>query len=68
MERLNRIKQVLVDKDKKQVWLAEQLGRNVNTVSSWCSNRKQPSIPELKRIADMLEVDIRELLISTLQK
>jgi transcriptional regulator with XRE-family HTH domain len=66
MERINRIKQVLVEKEKSQTWLAEQLGRGRNTITLMCNNKTQPHLRDLKRIAELLEVDIRELLISTM--
>lgn len=62
---LNRIKEVLVSKKKTQVWLSEQLGKDVRTVSSWCTNRRQPSIELLYQISVLLEVDIKDLLNST---
>lgn len=65
MKDYNRIKEVLVNKKKTQVWLAEQLGKDVRTVSSWCTNRRQPSIEHLYTISELLDVDIRELLIPT---
>ena len=47
MSGLNRIKIVLVEKDKTGRWLAEQLGVSVTTISRWCSNSTQPDIKEL---------------------
>ncbi len=61
----NRIKAVLAEKSKSNTWLAEQLGKNVNTVSKWCTNRMQPGIESLFEIAKILNVDVRELLVST---
>ena len=61
----NRIKAVIAEKDKSSLWLAEQLGVNVTTVSKWCTNHNQPRVEMLSRIAEALDVDIRELLIST---
>jgi len=66
MERINRIKEVLVSQDKTQVWLAGEIDKSINTVSAFCSNRRQPSLTELKKIAHVLKVDIRDLLIPTL--
>jgi transcriptional regulator with XRE-family HTH domain len=65
MERINKIKEVLVSKGKTQVWLSSEIGKSINTVSAFCSNRRQPSLTELKRIAEILDVDIRELLVPT---
>ena len=63
MEDVNRIKLVLVEKKRTSKWLSEQMGVNPSTVSKWCTNTSQPDITSLLRIADMLEVDIKELII-----
>ncbi|KGF16051.1 helix-turn-helix transcriptional regulator [Prevotella amnii] len=62
---INRIKVVLVEKQRTSKWLAEQLGKSENTVSKWCSNKTQPSLDTLLEIALVLDIDIRELLVST---
>lgn len=62
-QKLNRIKAVLADQDKKQVWLSEKMGKTPVTVSRWCSNTKQPSLETLFEIADYLEVEVCELLV-----
>ena len=62
MENLNRIKVVLVEQNKTGKWLAEQLGKYRSTVSKWCSNKIQPDLATLSKIAGLLNVDIRELL------
>ena len=62
--RLNRIKVVLVEKDKKINWLANQINKSTNTVSLWCNNQRQPSLENLYAIAKLLEVDIYDLLVS----
>ncbi len=59
---LNRIKVVLVEKKRTGKWLAEQLGTNVTTVSRWCSNKGQPDLQTLFKIAGILEVDVRDLI------
>lgn len=64
---INRIKVVLVEKKRTSKWLSEQLGKDPATVSKWCTNSSQPSLETLLRIARILEIDIRELLISTKQ-
>lgn len=63
MADFNQIKVVLVKKKRTGKWLAEQIGKSNCTVSKWCSNTAQPDIPTLAKIADVLEVDIRELLV-----
>ncbi|MFT4018945.1 MAG: helix-turn-helix transcriptional regulator [Agriterribacter sp.] len=60
---LNRIKGVLADKDKTNLWLAEKLGKNKSTVSKWCTNDQQPTLETLFDIAEALEVDVCELLV-----
>ena len=62
-KKLNRLKLVLVEKDKTGVWLAEQLGVTAVTVSKWCSNITQPTLPTLDRIAELLECELRDLII-----
>ncbi len=62
---LNRIKSVLAEKGKTNLWLAEQLGNNKSTVSKWCTNDQQPTLETLFEIADVLKVDVRDLLNST---
>lgn len=61
----NRIKSVLVGNNRTNKWLAEMLKKNEATVSRWCTNENQPSIETLYQIAQVLEVDIRELLNRT---
>ena len=63
MEDINRIKVVLVEKKRTNKWLAEQLGVNPTTVSKWCTNSSQPDLGHLLKIADLLGVDIKELLV-----
>lgn len=60
---VNRIKLVLVEKKRTSKWLSEQMGVNPSTVSKWCTNTSQPDIASLLRIADLLEVDIKELIV-----
>ena len=64
MEDINRIKVVLVEKKKTNRWLAESLGKNPATVSKWCTNTSQPDLSTLTRIAQLLDVDIKDLLNS----
>lgn len=62
MEKLNRIKVVLVEKQKTGKWLAEALGKDQSTVSKWCTNTSQPDLYTLSKIAELLEVNIKDLL------
>jgi putative transcriptional regulator len=61
---MNRIKEVLEKKGIKQIWLAEQLGKSYNMVHSYAQNKRQPSIEGLYKISKILNVDIKELLVS----
>lgn len=61
---LNRLKLVLVERNKTGLWLAEQLGVSNTTVSKWCTNTSQPDLQTLAQISDLLKVNIRELLVS----
>ena len=65
MEDINRLKIVLVERKKTGKWLADQLGKNPSTVSKWCSNVSQPDLATLIKIANLLEVDVQELIITT---
>lgn len=60
---MNRIKEVLKEKGVKQVWLAEQLGKSFNTINGYVQNRHQPSIETLYKIASILQVEAKELLV-----
>jgi len=61
---MNRIKEVLEQKGIKQIWLAEQLEKSYNMVHSYAQNKRQPSIEDLYKIAEILNIDIKELLVS----
>jgi len=63
MEDINRIKVVLVEKKRTNKWLSEQMGVNPSTVSKWCTNSSQPDLASLLKIADLLGVDIKELIV-----
>ncbi len=62
---LNRLKVVLAEKNKTNKWLADAIGKNENTVSRWCSNKVQPSIEVFSMVANVLDVDIKDLFNST---
>ncbi|WP_407490756.1 helix-turn-helix transcriptional regulator [Elizabethkingia anophelis] len=63
--KINRLKLVLVEKSKTGKWLAKQLGKSESTVSRWCINEIQPSIDTFVEIAEILNIDIKELINST---
>jgi transcriptional regulator with XRE-family HTH domain len=61
---MNRIKEVLEEKGIKQTWLSEKLGKSYNMVNGYVQNRQQPRLEVLYEIANILEVDVKELLTS----
>ena len=61
---LNRLKVVLVEKKKSNLWLSRQLGCAPTTVSKWCTNACQPPMETYLRIAKLLEVELSELVNS----
>ena len=63
MEDINRIKIVLAEKKRTNKWLSEQMGVKPSTVSKWCTNSSQPDGASLLKNSDLLEVDIKELLV-----
>lgn len=60
---MNRIKDVLDNKGIKQIWLAQKLGKSYNMVNSYVKNRRQPSIDDLYKIAEILDVEAKDLLV-----
>lgn len=66
MANLNRIKLVLVEKNKTGKWLADELGKTPCTVSKWCQNTIQPDLKTLDQISKILQVNIKELLVDNL--
>ena len=60
-----QVKIVLAEKEKTGTWLSEQLGHSISTVSRWMTNKVQPSVEQLYEIARHLDVDVKDLLIST---
>ena len=62
MEDLNQLKLVLVKKKKTNKWLAEQLVVNQATVSKWCTNTTQPDLMTLKKISELLDVNVSEII------
>ena len=59
---MNRIKEILEEKGIKQTWLAEQLGKSYNMVNGYVQNRQQPRLEVLYEIANILNIDVKELL------
>lgn len=63
--KLNRLKVILAENSKTSKWLAKDLGKSASTVSRWCTNEVQPSVETLTEIAQLLKIDVRELLNPT---
>ena len=63
-KKYNRIKVVLAEKDKTGIWLGEQIGKSNTTVSKYINQRVQPDLITLNAIADALDVDLKDLLVS----
>ncbi len=62
---INRLKAVLAEQGKTNKWLAEMLSKNETTISRWCTNEVQPSMDNFVAIAELLEIDVHELINST---
>ena len=62
---MNRIKEVLMEQGRTQAWLANRIGKSYVVTTNYVNNKTQPSIPVLYQIADVLGVDVRELLVSS---
>ncbi|MFM1793680.1 MAG: hypothetical protein RL642_65 [Bacteroidota bacterium] len=65
---MNRIKEVLQEKGIKQTWLAEKLGKSFNIVNDYCNNRRQPSLELINQIAEILDVNNIDLIVSKKNK
>ena len=61
---MNRIKEVLEEKGIRQTWLAEKIGKSYNMVNAYAQNRQQPRLEVLMKIAETLDIDIKDLIIS----
>ncbi len=59
---LNRLKVILAEKKKTNLWLSKQLGCAPTTVSKWCTNSSQPPLETLIKITKLLDVDIKDLV------
>lgn len=63
-KKLNRLKLVLVEKEKTSKWLAEELGKDKTTISKWCTNTNQPDVESLIKISKLLEVEVNDFLVT----
>lgn len=62
---MNRIKEVLEERGIKQIWLAEKIGKSFCIVNSYACNRRQPSLEVLFQIANVLQIDVKDLIKSS---
>ena len=60
----NMLKIVLAEKERTDTWLSEQMGRNLEMVSRWMTNKVQPSLAQFYEIVCPLDVDVKKLLVS----
>ena len=65
--KLNRIKTILVEKDLSQRWLSSQIDKSFSTTNAYCCNRQQPNLETLYKIAQILSVDMKELIVDTIE-
>lgn len=64
---MNKLKAVLQKQGRTQLWLANQLDITKSTMSTWCNNRSQPSLEKLYKVAEILNVDVTDLLVTKKQ-
>lgn len=60
--KLNRIKTILSDKSISQTWLAKHLDKSFSMVNAYACNRIQPNLETLQQIAEILHVDLKDLI------
>ena len=63
MSDMNRIKELLEARGISQTELADRLGKSFNMVNLYATNKVQPPISVLYQIADILNIDVRDLLV-----
>jgi len=60
---MNQIKDILKNKGISQTWLAEQMDKSYTTINEYARNKRQPSLDDLYKIAEILNIEARELLV-----
>lgn len=60
---MNKIKEALKERGMSQTELSIRLDKNFNMVNLYVTNKYQPSLPTLYKIADILDMDVRDLLV-----
>jgi putative transcriptional regulator len=61
---LHRVKEVLKAKDISAYWLAQETGITYNSIHNYVKNKVEPSLTNLFRIAEALQVNPKELINS----
>lgn len=61
----NRIRVVLAERNVRSMDIVKELGVTKSTVSRWLSNDTQPKPEYFISLAKFLDVDVRELIVST---
>lgn len=62
---MNRIKEVLKEKGISQAWLAKKMEKSYPTINEYARNKRQPSLEDLYKIAKILDIDVKELIVSS---
>ena len=59
---MNKLKEVLKIERRTQKWFAGEMCKTENTISLWVLNKVQPSIEDLYKAAELLNVEVSDLL------
>ena len=62
---MNRIKEVLKEQGRTQVWLAGKIGKSQGTVALYVNNKLQPTLDTLFKVAGHLEINPKKLLVNS---
>jgi transcriptional regulator with XRE-family HTH domain len=65
---LRKIKEILKNKGISQTWLADQMDKSYTTINEYARNKRQPSLEDLYTIADVLHIDVSELLVKKIKR
>ena len=60
--KLYRLKVVLSEKGISQTWLAKRLDKSFSMGNAYACNRIQPNLETLQQIAEILQVDLKDLI------
>ena len=59
---MNKIAEEIKSQGRKVSWVADQVGIPERTFRNYCSNKCQPSNATLKRVAELLNVTMEDLI------